>query len=113
MLFIAGIIQAMRLKRLKEAYALLWLITGIIFLVISCWKSAIDLLGNLLGIGYSPAILFLFMLVSVILILIQYSIVISKQNEQIKNLTQEIALLKHQLENDKQNNNMWSSQDRV
>ncbi|MCP3965329.1 MAG: DUF2304 domain-containing protein [Lentisphaerae bacterium] len=93
--FILAIIQAIRLKRLKEAYALLWLITGFIFLVISCWQGAIDIIADLFGIVYAPAILFLFMLVSAIIVLFQYSIILSKQNDQIKNLTQELALLKN------------------
>ncbi|QSH41550.1 DUF2304 domain-containing protein [Lentisphaerota bacterium ZTH] len=95
--FLSGIIQAIRLKRLKEAYALLWLATGIIFLIVSCWQHAIDKLASIFGIAYAPAVLFLVMLMSVIVILIQYSMVISRQNDQIKNLTQEIALLKQQL----------------
>lgn len=97
-LFMIGIIELIRRKQIKEAYALLWLIFGTVFVIFSIWKKGLDFLAALVGIYYPPALLFLILILAIILVLIQFSVVISKNNDRIRKLTQEIALLKNQLE---------------
>ena len=84
---------------MKEAYAIIWLIFGLLFMFFSCWRKALDYISEIIGIYYPPAMLFLLLIIAITLILIQFSVVISKQNDQIRALTQEIALLKEK--NDK------------
>ena len=93
-IFLITIIELIRRKLLKEAYAIIWLLFGFIFIFFSCWRKALDYISEAIGIYYPPAMLFLLLIVAITLILIQFSIVISKQNDQIRTLTQEIALLK-------------------
>lgn len=92
------ILESVRKQRLKEAYSLLWLIMGSIFIILSMWHDALGVVSDMIGIAYAPATLFLFLIVAVFMILIQYSIVLSKRTEQVKNLTQEIALLRQRFE---------------
>jgi hypothetical protein len=87
------IIESIRKQLIKEAYSLIWIFMGTIFVVLATWQRGLDYISRLVGIAYPPAMLFIFMMVAVLLILIQYSIVISKQTERIKDLTQELALL--------------------
>ena len=54
--------------------------------------------ARLVGIAYAPAALFLILLLAVFLILIEFSIIISKLAERNKNLAQEIGILKEELE---------------
>ncbi len=96
--FLAGIIEMIRRKAIKEAYALLWLLFGGIFILFSCWKKGLDFFAGLAGIYYPPALLFLILIVAVILILVNYSVVISSQNDKIRILTQEMALMKKEME---------------
>jgi hypothetical protein len=97
--FLIVIARLIKNKMLKEAYAILWLIFAAIFLLFSCWKTGMDYFAAIVGIYYPPALLFLILIIAMILVLIQFSVVISKQNEQIRKLCQELALLKHRLEN--------------
>ncbi len=97
-LFLAGIIEMIRRKAIKEAYALLWLLFGGIFILFSCWKKGLDFFASLVGIYYPPALLFLILIVAIILILISYSVIISSQNDKIRILTQEMALMKKEME---------------
>lgn len=99
--FLFFIFELIRRKMIKEAYAILWLFFALGFIVLSIWKSGLDYLAAVFGIYYPPAFLFLFLIIAIILILIQFSIVVSGQNEKIKRLTQEIGLLKekHEEEN--------------
>ncbi len=94
--FLLLIIELIRKKLLKEAYAIIWIIFGCLFLFFSCWRKALDYLAKFTEIDYPPAMLFLLLIIAITLVLIQFSVVISKQNDQIKSLTQEIALLKQQ-----------------
>ena len=97
-LFMAGVVELIRRKKIKEAYALLWLIFGGIFMLFSFWKNGLDFFASLVGIYDPPALLFLILIVAIILILISYSVIISSQNDKIRILTQEIALLKAEME---------------
>lgn len=96
--FLAVILELIRVKLIKEAYALLWLFFGFIFLFFSIWKQGLDYFASKFGIFYPPAFLFLIMIVAIIFILVQFSIVISSQNNKIKTLAQELALLKEKNE---------------
>ncbi len=96
--FMLGILELIRRQKIKEAYALLWLIFGGIFILLSFWKRGLDYLAGIVGIYYPPALLFLILIVAVILILISYSMVISSQNDKIRILTQELALMKREME---------------
>ena len=96
--FLAFILRLIKTKMLKEAYAILWLLFGTVFLICSVWKKGLDYFAALAGIYYPPALLFLIMIIALILVLIQFSIVVSSQNDKIRQLTQEIALLKVQVD---------------
>ena len=98
LIYMVIILECVRRQRLKEAYSLMWLFTGLVFLVLSTWHRSLLILSEILGINYPPATLFLLLMVGVFFILIQYSIVLSKRVEQIKNLNQELALLQLRLE---------------
>jgi hypothetical protein len=96
LLFLITIIELIRRKLLKEAYAIIWLIFGCLFLFFSLWRKALDYIAQAIDIVYPPAMLFLLLIVAITLVLIQFSVVISKQSDQIKKLTQELAILKQE-----------------
>ncbi|QSH41013.1 DUF2304 domain-containing protein [Lentisphaerota bacterium ZTH] len=96
--FLFFIFEIIRQKKLKEAYALIWVIMGFFFLILSCWLQGLHFFSRLIGIAYSPATLFLVLIITLILIMIQFSIVISRQVDKLKNMAQEIALLKNHIE---------------
>ncbi|MBN1827531.1 MAG: DUF2304 domain-containing protein [Deltaproteobacteria bacterium] len=92
--FIALIIGLIRNRKLKEEYAILWLFFGALFLFLSIWRGALDVIARSLGIVYSPAAIFLILIIALISLLIHFSLVISRLTEQIKDISQEIGLLK-------------------
>jgi hypothetical protein len=98
LMLIGYILRVIRKKRLKEEYSLLWLGTSLVFLVFAAWRQGLEKLADLLGIAYAPAALIMLLLVGVILILIQYSMIISQLSERSKVLAQELALMKLELE---------------
>jgi hypothetical protein len=98
LIFLAFILLLIRNKKIKEEYSLLWIIVGIVFLFFSIWRSALDYLGHLAGFAYSPSAILLILILAAFLILIQFSIILSKLSEQNKRLSQEIGLLKMEID---------------
>jgi hypothetical protein len=97
LLLLAFILILIRSKKIKEEYSLLWLIFSLVFLFFSIWRDALDYLAHLAGIAYAPAAIFLVFFMAVFMILVQFSIIISKLSEQNKRLIQEIGLLKMEI----------------
>jgi hypothetical protein len=93
-----GIFELVRNKLLKEKYSLIWLFTALVLLLLSVFRNLMDKLANMVGIYYSPSAFFLLAFVFLMVIMVQFSVVISRLSERNKALGQEIALLKLRLE---------------
>lgn len=83
--------------KLREEYSIIWIICTVILLVFSIWRNGLDVMAKLLGVYYAPALVFLAAIFAIIVFLVHLSVVNSKQHEQIKKLTQEMAILKSKL----------------
>ena len=92
-IFLIIVFLLVRNKKIKEEYSILWLFFGIIFFIISVWRDALILISGFIGIAYPPVAFLLILIMAIFLILIQFSVVISKLKENNKNLTQKIGLL--------------------
>jgi len=91
--FLFLIIFLIRIRRLKEEYAILWLFFGVIFLFLSIFRKSLEFISSLLGIAYPPAALFLILILAVITILIHFSLVISRMKDRQRQLAQQLGLL--------------------
>ncbi len=97
-LLILVVLELIRSRRLRERYALLWLATGVVLLVLSAWREALDTIAGWVGVtGYPPAVLFAVGILFILLVLLHYSTVISKLADQNVILAQRLALLENQL----------------
>ncbi|WP_394200600.1 DUF2304 domain-containing protein [Marinagarivorans algicola] len=99
------ILSLIKKKKLKEEYALLWIGASIVFASFSIFRPALEYLAKFLGIHYAPTALLLMLIMAITIILIHYSTVISKLSEQTKRLTQEIALLRHDVDSKQETSN--------
>ena len=98
LLLILVVLELVRGRRLKERYALLWLATGIVLLVLSAWRGGLNTLAGWLGVtGYPPAVLFAVATLFVLLVLLHYSTVISKLTDENVELAQRLALLEERM----------------
>jgi hypothetical protein len=92
------VFELIRSRRLRERYALLWLLTGVVLVILSAWRSGLNTIAGWLGVrGYPPAVLFAVGLLFVILVLLHYSTVISRLSDQNVILAQRLALLEAKL----------------
>jgi hypothetical protein len=93
-LLLLVVFELIRSRRLRERYALLWLLTGIVLLVLSVWRGGLNTIAGWFGIsGYPPAILFAVGILFILLVLLHYSTVISRLSDQSTILAQRLALL--------------------
>ena len=93
------VLELIRGRRLKERYALLWLVTGVVLLVLALWRDGLNTIAGWLGVsGYPPAILFAAATLFVIVVLLHYSTVLSKLDDENTLLAQEFALLRRRVE---------------
>ncbi len=87
------IFELIRSRRLQERYAVLWILTGVVILVLALWRQALGELSELVGIAYPPSALFVLAMLFVLLVLLHYSTAISKLSDQNRILAQRLALL--------------------
>ncbi len=99
--FLFFVFHLTRKRKIQEAYSILWFVSAIILLILSLWKGALDYFANIFGVYYPPSLLFLGFFFFVLIILIQFSVVITKQNEQIKNISQQLSILEEKTRDDK------------
>ena len=92
------VFELIRSRRLRERYALLWLATGLVLLVLSAWRGGLNTIAGWVGVtGYPPAVLFAVATLFIFAVLLHYSTVISKLADQNVILAQRLALLEERL----------------
>src|SRR3954468_17205341 len=87
------ILELVRRRRLLERYALLWLFSGVVLLALAVWRGALEQLALLVGIAYPPNALFFVAFAFVLLLLLHFSVAVSRLTDQSKILAQRLALL--------------------
>jgi len=87
------VLELVRRRRLLERYALLWLFSAIVLLGVSVWRSALSRIADLLGIAYAPNALFFIFLAFILLLLLNFSLAVSRLTDQTKVLAQRLAIL--------------------
>jgi hypothetical protein len=91
------VIELIRRGQLKERYSLLWLLAGVVLLLLSSSRNALEFISRHVGIFYPPSFLFLIAFLFLLLITLHFSVVISGLSEKSKKLAQELALLRQEL----------------
>jgi hypothetical protein len=87
------VLELVRRRAFLERYALLWLFSGLVLLGLSVWKGALEDLASLVGIAYPPNALFLVAFGFVLVLLLHFSLAVSRLSDQTKVLAQRLALL--------------------
>ncbi|MFP4055219.1 MAG: DUF2304 domain-containing protein [Phycisphaerae bacterium] len=96
-LFIAAIIvlatiEMIRRRKLREEYAILWVLASLVMLAFAAFPVLVIWLSQALRVNYLTVIvlsLFGFMAI----IMMHFAMVVSRQSEQIRQLTQRVAIL--------------------
>jgi len=94
----ALVFELVRRRRLMERYALLWLFSAAVLLALSVWRQLLQVFSDAVGIAYAPSALFLVALGFILILLLHFSLVISRLTDQNKVLAQKLGLLQQQVD---------------
>jgi hypothetical protein len=95
-LLLLAVLELVRRRRLMERYALLWLLSAVVLLGLAIWRSGLGKISRAIGIIYPPNALFFVAFGFFLLLLLHFSLAISRLSEQTKVLAQRLALLEEQ-----------------
>jgi hypothetical protein len=91
------ILELVRRKRLMERYALLWLFSTLLLLVLSVWSGLLNDLASALGVSYPPSALFAVAFGVVLVLLVHFSLAVSRLSDQNKVLAQQLGILRQRV----------------
>jgi hypothetical protein len=87
------VLELVRRRRLVERYALLWMIVALTLLVLATIPQLLNLASDAVGISVPSNALFLAAFAVAFLMLLHFSVIVSRLSEETKVLAQEVARL--------------------
>jgi hypothetical protein len=96
-LFSVITLELVRRKYLRPEYALLWAALSVLTLVLALAPRVVEILMVITGMTYQSSIIIVIFAFTAVM-LMNYSVIASRQSSRIVRLTQEIALLQLQIE---------------
>lgn len=96
-LFLLYIARLIIKGKLREEYAIVWLVCTIILVIFSFWRKGLDIMSELFGVIVPANLIFTACIFAILVYLLHLSVVSSKLHRQNKQLAQELALLKEEL----------------
>jgi hypothetical protein len=97
-LFLIQVIYYSSRNKLRDKQAFLWFFMAFIGMFIAICLDLLNNIATALGVAYMPSLIFTLAFLVVLNILIYQSVTLSDHQEKIKTLVQEIAYIKHELE---------------
>ena len=87
------VLELVRRRRLQERYSLLWLFTCLALIVLAGVPGLLNRISSALGIAYPPTALFITAFGFILIVLLNFSIAVSRLSEQTSRLAQRLAIL--------------------
>ena len=93
------IISLVRNRKLREEFAWLWLLTGVVVFVLAVWYDLLVKLSALIGAVTPTTTLFIFSIIFLVFISLHLAIKVSQLSDKVKNLAQKVSLLEAKNDN--------------
>ncbi|MBI3493617.1 MAG: DUF2304 domain-containing protein [Acidobacteria bacterium] len=97
LLLLLVVFELVRRRKLSEEYSFLWILSSIALLVLSVKREILHSVARWLGVYYPPAVLLLLLIVMVFVAALCFSVIVSRQRQQIERLIEETAILSAEL----------------
>jgi hypothetical protein len=98
---LAFILRLVRGQRLKAKYSLLWLSVGGVMLVLAIVPGLFDAIARRLGVDYQPTLFLVLAAAFLLLVVVHFSFELSRMENRIRNLAEEVTFLRHDLEQER------------
>lgn len=103
-LFLLYISRLIIRGKLREEYAIVWIVCTLFLIVFSFWRKGLDIVAKLFGVFEAPNLVFTAFIFVILIYLLHLSVVNSKLQNNLKKLTQEMSILKQSIEAEKKKN---------
>jgi hypothetical protein len=97
-LLLAAVLELVRRRLLREEFSWLWIGACLLLLALAAIPPVRDKLAHLMPDSGGLQLVLLFMCLFLVALCLDFSIQISSQSNRIKNLAQEVALLRRAIE---------------
>jgi hypothetical protein len=87
-----SVLELVRRRSLLERYALLWLFSAVGLLVLAIWRGLLERVADVLGIADPPNALFFLGVAAILVLLLHFSVAVSRLADQSKILAQRLAI---------------------
>lgn len=98
--FVAMILELIRRHHLQERFSVVWFLAGIGMLVGAAFPDLLEIVANVMGVRDTNVALFSLVLLLLLGLALNFSVIISRQAEQITRLAQESALERAKLDDE-------------
>ena len=92
--FMLMILELIRRDRLQERYSVIWLLAGAGMLAGAAFPGLLEFIADLMGVRDTNVALFSIVLLLLLGLALNFSVLMSRQSDQITRLAQELALEK-------------------
>jgi len=87
------VLELVRRRRLTEEYSFIWIVFALGLLVLSLWRESLHAVAHWLDIYYPPAVLLGALMFFVFIASLYFSVVVSRQRQQLERLVEDLAIL--------------------
>ena len=102
-----GLVSRLIVKgRLREEYSIIWFLFTSILVAFSFWEKGLIMLSGLFGVSIPANLIFTISIFIALVYLLHLSVVASKLQKQNKQMAQEIALMKTEINELKKDNSI-------
>ena len=98
LILLLAVLWLVKQNRLREDYTPIWLFAALAAFVLASFEDLLHWMAFLVGAWTLSSALFFLAIVFLILICLQYAVRLSRLHLQVKNLSQEVALLRARLD---------------
>ncbi len=92
-----AVIELVRRRKLTEEYSFLWILSSLALLALSIRRELLHAAARWLGVYYPPILLVMLLMVIVFVASLCFSVIVSRQRQQIERLVEETAILSAEL----------------
>jgi hypothetical protein len=92
-LLLLAVFELVRRRKLTEEYSFLWILCSLALVVLSLRRQILDTAARWLGVYYPPAVLLMVLMLMVFVASLCFSVIVSRQRQQIERLIEETAIL--------------------
>lgn len=97
LIYLIIIVICIKKNKIALKYSLLWFLSVFLLIIMVAFPSLIQKITFMMGIEMPINTVFIVFIFLILLILISLTIIVSKQNQQIKKLTQTVGILERKI----------------